>query len=95
MSVLEAKVEAELVRRARAMGFLCYKLDQIPGSRNNPDQLLINPARECVFVEVKRKNLEPRPAQLAEHRFLRDKNQHVEVIDCTSDIDEVLAMYIK
>ena len=94
MSVLEAKVEAELVRRARRMGFTTFKLDQIPGQRNNPDQLLINADRVCVFVEVKRKDLEPRPAQLARHRELQRAGQRVVVIDCTTKIDAILEMYV-
>ncbi len=96
MSKLEAKIEAELVKRARAFGFLTFKLDQIPGARNNPDQLLISTiTRECVFVEVKRVDLEPRPAQLAKHRHLRDKGQHVEILDNVDDIQAILEMYIK
>ncbi len=89
----EMTIELALVSRAKHMGYVCYKLDKIPGARNNPDQVLINNKRECVFVEVKRKDLEPRPAQVAEHKILRSKGQKVHILDDVNHIDSLLKKY--
>lgn len=82
--MLESKIENELVKQAKHMGFTCYKLDKIPGTRDNPDQLLINPQRYAFHVEVKKPDEEPRASQSAKHRELRDRGQWVYVLD---DID--------
>ena len=93
MSVIESKIEAQLVSCARKRGFQTHKLDQIPGNRHMPDQILVNKNRVCVYVEVKREDLEPRPAQLAKHAQLRNAGQHVQVLDRIEDIDTLLDMY--
>ncbi len=90
MSVIEAKIEQELVKQAKAAGFLTYKLDKIPGNRHQPDQLLINKDRVATFVEVKRMGLEPRPAQTVIHDQLREHGQEVYVIDHISMIPWLL-----
>ncbi|RKZ06733.1 VRR-NUC domain-containing protein [Candidatus Fermentibacteria bacterium] len=90
MSKIEAKIEAELVKRAKKRGYITYKLDQIPGQRNNPDQLIINNVRECIHVEVKRKDLKPRPAQTAQHNYLSNKGQWVSILDDEADIEDIL-----
>jgi len=92
VSKLEARIEAELVKRAKQRGYICYKLDQIPGQRNNPDQLIINSKRECIHVEVKRKGLPARPAQTAQHNYLSNKGQWVSILDDEAEIDAVLSL---
>ncbi len=94
MSKLESKIEAELVKRAKQRGYICYKLDQIPGQRNNPDQLIINNQRECIHVEVKRKDLKPRPAQTAQHEILADKGQWICILDDVDQIEDVLNLLL-
>lgn len=95
MTDLEKKLENELVKRAKRMGFTTYKLDKIPGTRDNPDQLLINPDRVCVHVEVKRsKNEEARKSQAGKHRELRRRGQHVFILDHESEINPLLELYL-
>lgn len=49
----EAEEEATFVRKARAKGFLCRKLNG-EGFRGWPDQLVISPLGNIRFIEFKR-----------------------------------------
>lgn len=49
----EAEEEATFVRKARAKGFLCRKLNG-EGFRGWPDQLVISPLGNIKFIEFKR-----------------------------------------
>ena len=49
----EAEEEATFVRKARAKGFLCRKLNG-EGFRGWPDQLVISPLGVIKFIEFKR-----------------------------------------
>ena len=49
----EAEEEATFVRKARARGFLCRKLNGA-GFRGWPDQLVISPLGNIRFIEFKR-----------------------------------------
>ena len=49
----EAEEEATFVRKARAKGYLCRKLNG-EGFRGWPDQLVISPLGNAKFIEFKR-----------------------------------------
>lgn len=49
----EAEEEATFVRKARAKGFVCRKLNG-EGHRGWPDQLIVAPYGEVYFIEFKR-----------------------------------------
>ena len=49
----EAEEEATFVRKARARGFLCRKLNG-PSYRGWPDELVVSPQGVVTFIEFKR-----------------------------------------
>lgn len=49
----EAEEEATFVRKARARGFLCRKLNG-PSYRGWPDELVVSPLGDIKFIEFKR-----------------------------------------
>lgn len=77
MKQLESSLESAIVRTARALGCLAYKLHE----RNAPDRLFLTPDRRVFFIEFKQRGKAPRPEQLHEHERLRARGLHVYVVD--------------
>lgn len=77
MRRLESSLESALVKTARSMGCLAYKLHE----RNAPDRLFVTPDRRLFFIEFKRRGEKPRLEQEYEHSRLRARGFHVYVVD--------------
>lgn len=83
----EGKVESYLVRRVKAAGGMCLKLDSAKGL---PDRLVVLPGRCPFFVEVKAED--GHLSKIQEHviQRLRDMGQRVYVVYSKEEIDRVL-----
>lgn len=60
--VLERDIEGAFVKKARALGCMCRKLNGM-GYASWPDQLVLCPGGAILFIEFKREGEELRPAQ--------------------------------
>lgn len=77
--MIEARVEAKLVREIEAIGGLVRKVKWI-GRRGSPDRLvMMNGA--TVWVELKAPGKEAEDHQRREHELMRSVGQDVRVID--------------
>jgi len=96
----EGKVQAYLVKRVRELGGITRKV-KWEGHVGAPDILVMLPEvvsngpagtipAERFLVEVKAPGKKPRVSQLREHTELRRYGWRVEVVDCFSQVDEVL-----
>jgi hypothetical protein len=74
---LESSIESAVVRLARSIGCLAYKLHE----RGAPDRLFIAPDGRPFFIEFKRPGAKPRPEQEYEHARLRARGLMVHVVD--------------
>jgi hypothetical protein len=79
MSIIEAKVEAALVKAVTAAGGICWKWPATARA-GVPDRIVVLGGR-VAFVELKRPGEKPRPLQLDVHRRLRAAGADVRVID--------------
>jgi hypothetical protein len=77
MTRLESSIERALVREARSLGCLAYKLHE----RGAPDRLFITPKNQAFFVAFKRPGARPRKEQEYEHARLRARGLIVYVVD--------------
>ena len=87
----ESKVESELVKKCKQLGFKTYKIIQ---QTHAPDRLIITPKGVLFFIECKATGEKPRAGQYREHRRIRKLNTSVYVLDHTKDIDTILGNYI-
>lgn len=85
----ESAVEKHLRERVEALGGMATKLKD-PKRNGAPDRLVLLPAGFAMFVELKKKDEEPRDNQLRYHRDLRKLGYRVEVIDSKQQVDELL-----
>jgi hypothetical protein len=85
----ESRIEYHLVKRVRALGGWCVKVQWI-GRRGAPDRIVLIPGREHFWVELKAPGLAPEPHQAREHARMRSCGCRVEVIDSLQRCDEVL-----
>jgi hypothetical protein len=89
--VIEAQVEAHLVRRVKALGGETRKVIW-PGRRGAPDRLVLLPG-EALFVELKRpKHGRLEPHQLREHARLRASGFTVAVLSTPAEVDAALGL---
>jgi hypothetical protein len=77
---LEKDIEKSVKRYAESKGWLTRKWVS-PGHNFVPDQILIRPDGQVIFVEFKRGGKLPTPGQLREHEKLRAHGCLVYVID--------------
>lgn len=84
----ERKLELELVKLARAEGWFCRKLRWI-GRNGAPDRLLITPAGQLHWVELKSPGKQPSAVQRLEHRELERFHQLVRVVDNLTDLKRI------
>lgn len=89
---LEREVEAYLVRRAKAAGWLIYKFVS-PNNRGVPDRLAILPGGETVYIEVKRRT--GRLSALQDLMFQRFKQQGatVFVVRSREEVDVLIGRH--
>ena len=60
--VLERDIEGAFVKKARALGCMCRKLNGM-GYASWPDQMVLVPGGKVLLIEFKREGEELRPAQ--------------------------------
>ncbi len=77
--MLEKTVEKKVTERAKALGWLSYKLTS-PSNKGLPDRLYIR-GGQVVFIEFKRPNAKPRKLQDIVMRDMRGHGAEVYVID--------------
>lgn len=85
----ESEIEAYLVKRVRALGGECRKV-QWTGRRGAPDRFVMLPDRPAFWVELKATGEKCSPAQKREHARMGELGQRVEVIDSPEEVDWML-----
>lgn len=98
----ESDIEKYLVKRVKALGGMCNKLEWI-GRAGAPDRVVMLPATfwpdtsdwkrrpQTIWVEVKAPGKVAEPHQAREHTRMRKLGQRVEVVDSFARVDEVLS----
>lgn len=96
----ESQIERYLCEQVKQMGGEVRKAIWM-GRRGCPDRLVMLPVHavrfgrwascRTIFVELKRKNVEPESWQLREHKRMRAMGQTVVVIDSIEGVDDLLA----
>lgn len=89
MPMKEKAIEQKLVSEIKVLKGLCLKLT-CPGFDGMPDRLILLPKGKIGFVEVKRKEMKPRPLQLSRHRLLKELGFKVFVLDDEKDIQGII-----
>lgn len=82
----EKTIEQRLVKKARALGALCYKFTS-PGTIGVPDRMIVCPNGTVMFVEVKRPGEKLRPNQVARVKQLENHHVQVFVVDSVEGVD--------
>lgn len=78
---LEKDIEKKVCDYAKTLNVVVYKFTS-PAKRSVPDRLFIMPGgRGCFFIEFKRKDQKPTPAQEVEINKIRSQGIYVGVID--------------
>lgn len=85
----EARIEARLVRGARAHGLLAPKFTTT--ERGWPDRLILLPGGSVVWVEVKQLHGRVSAYQAKVHERLRAHGHDVHVVWSNEDVDQLLA----
>ena len=85
----EKQIEQELVKAVKAQGGICPKLT-CPAFDGMPDRLVLLPAGQMGFIEVKAPGRKPRPLQAARHRLLMSLGFKVFTLDDKQDIRHML-----
>lgn len=79
---LEASVEQTFRRAAAAHDCIAKKL----GQDGWPDRMLLGPAGQVAFCELKRPGEKPEPLQVYVMHQLRERGFFVEVVDSSEDV---------
>lgn len=88
-NLLEKEIEGSVCKIAKSKGMIPYKFTS-PAHASVPDRIFLAPIpkehREIVgkyikFIEFKRANMKPTPAQLREHHMIQSLGFEVEVVD--------------
>jgi hypothetical protein len=90
----ESRLEAKLVRAARATGGLALKFIS-PGYDGVPDRVLLIATGHISFVEVKARGKKPRPLQLSRMRRLESLGFRTFVLDDESQIGTIIEETMK
>ncbi len=85
----EKYIEKKLVTAVKQSGGIAPKLIS-PGYDGMPDRLVLLPKGKIGFVEVKRKEMKPRPLQLARHKLLKGLGFKVFVLDDEKEIHKTI-----
>lgn len=99
----ERDIERHLVKRVKALGGEVRKVQWI-GRRGAPDRLVMLPctcsyyrpdgmllSSPVVWVELKAPGAAPQAHQMREHQRMREKGQHVVVLDSVEGVDDLLS----
>ena len=85
----EKYIEKKLVTAVKQSGGIAPKLIS-PGYDGMPDRLVLLPKGKIGFVEVKRKEMKPRPLQLSRHKLLEGLGFKVFVLDDEKEIHKII-----
>ena len=94
----ESTVEKHLVKRVKALGGECRKVQWI-GRRGAPDRIVMLPGKtrfsvnwpgKTVWVELKRPGEVAEPHQAREHERMRKMGQQVVVLDSIEAVDKFI-----
>ena len=86
--MLEEKIEAYLVKRAKELGGVAEKFVS-PGRSGVPDRIVMLPGGLLIFVECKATGKKATPAQQRDHERRRKLGFDVYVVDSYEAVDEV------
>lgn len=87
--VSEKAIERYLVELAKQIGLPCLKYSN-PNMVGYPDRLLVLPAGEVIWVELKSKGRKPSKVQQLRIAGLSEMGHTVYVIDNKADIDKLI-----
>lgn len=87
--VSEKAIERYLVERAKQIGLPCLKYSN-PNMVGYPDRLLVLPAGEVIWIELKSKGRKPSKVQQLRIAELSEMGHKVYVIDNKADIDKLI-----
>jgi hypothetical protein len=88
-TVRESTIEAAIVRRAKAAGWLAYKFSS-PSRRGVPDRIFIHRSGVLAFMEIKAPGKKLTPLQSQELERLRSHKQNVAWFDSVDNAMEWL-----
>lgn len=86
---LEKDIESKACRYGKSTGWTMTKFTS-PAHRSVPDRLCLHDFGTVLFIEFKRENEKPTPAQHKEHARLRARGFDVRVIDNLEDAKHAL-----
>ena len=89
---LESKIESNVVKYARKLGFYARKFVST-SNRSVPDDLFISKNGDIFFIEFKRLGKTPTVAQEYEHELIRANGGKVYVIDNIRDGRRIIDGY--
>lgn len=92
----EGQLEKYSVAWAETQGIKCYKWVS-PGNRGVPDQILIFPGGETIFVEFKRPDGTGKLSALQIERATEIKEQGASVYECDNfgDFSEIISRHLE
>ncbi len=86
--VSEKEIEKYLCKRMKEIGLLCIKYSNA-NETGYPDRLIVLPASQCMWVELKSKGKKPTKVQQIRIAELRKLKHVVWVIDSKALVDEL------
>lgn len=89
MTKLEKHIEKYLAKEVERRGGLCIKFTS-PGSRGVPDRIVITPAGQIIFVEVKQASGRVSDLQKWQAAEMRKRKCDVRVIWTETEVDEFI-----
>lgn len=89
MKETEKAIDAEIVKRVKAMGGMAIKLTSAHYT-GLPDRLILLPEGRIWFIEVKSKGVKPTKRQLLVHSLIRQLGFDVYVVDSEESLVEAL-----
>lgn len=87
--MLENRIETAFVKATQKRGGLCLKFTS-PSMAGVPDRMVLLPAGQLGFVEMKAPGKKPRPLQVKRLKQLKDLGYPVFVCDDLSQIGGIL-----
>ena len=66
------EIEKYFVKEAEKLGYVCFKLDRLPGGKSNPDQLVMGKGKH-LFIEFKSRWEKVKRHQERRHMELMNK----------------------
>ena len=87
-------IEQYFVKEAEKLGYVCFKLDRLPGGKSNPDQLVMGGGSR-LFIEFKSKHEKVKGHQERRHLEIMAKQAGTVWICRTKDVADTLLRRLK